>query len=225
VCPSDEPAPDAGEPDAGEPDAGVPDAGSCGPDGTPCGVVAVCQPLGKCMAGVCVQPPPTMCGTGDIQVTVTWDDQGMDMELHLIRPGGHLNDATGGSDCTWTTCVSRSPDWGVIGDPTDDPHKDVDNTGHFGPENIYLNKPDTGEFAVYVEHWGVSGLPATAQVKVSIRQVVVFTSSISMFDSHHLWDVARIQWPAGTVTTGPGGNIDCTATWQQTTAGCDLVLP
>jgi len=205
----------------GEPDAGEPDAGSCGPDGTTCGVVELCRPLGQCMSGACVQPPATMCGTGDIQVTVTWDNVGLDMELHLIRPGGHLN--AGSSDCTWTTCVSASPDWGVPGDPSDNPHKDVDNTGYFGPENIYLNHPETGDYAVYVEHWGGGG-PSTVQVTISIQSNVVYTSSITGLASEHVWDVARIHWPAMTVT-GTGGDIDCTASWRLTSAGCDLTLP
>ena len=94
----------------------------------------------------------TDCVEPDVRVTLAWDEKGGDFELHLLRPGGTINDNA--SDCTWTSCVSQSPDWGVAGDESDNPKKDVDDTGTYGPENVFLAKPVDGTYAVYVEHWG-----------------------------------------------------------------------
>ncbi len=188
-------------------------------DGTRCADAGVCQPAGLCQAGTCNQPPPTACLTGDIQVSLTWDMQGRDLELHLIRPGGRINDTTNRSDCTWNTCVSSQPDWGVPGVATDNPRKDVDNTGALGPENIALNGPEAGSYAVLVEHWG-GGMPSTAQVVLQVRGVAR-TFNVSGLPSHWVWDVARIDGTSGAIT-GVGSTRDCTGSWS---SGCTLMLP
>jgi hypothetical protein len=194
------------------------------PEGSACGVAEACRPRGRCLSGTCEQPLAEVCGTGDIQVTVTWDHLGKDLELHLIRPMGFLNDTVGGSDCTWNTCISQQPDWGVPGDTSDDPRKDIDNVSTFGPENVFLRQPAPGTYAVMVEHWGSTGEPCTADVTVTVAGQVALQRSINLFSSHHVWDVARIEWPAATVTP-VDQDIDCTASWGVDTRGCDLRLP
>ncbi len=95
----------------------------------------------------------TNCVEPDIRVTISWDDKGRDWEAHLVKPNGRINDNL--TDCTWTPCLGTGPDWGVAGDLSDNAHKDVDNTGPYGPENIFLSKPESGRFTVLIEHWGV----------------------------------------------------------------------
>jgi uncharacterized protein YfaP (DUF2135 family) len=158
------------------------------------------------------------CTESDIRVTISWDDLGRDWELHLIRPGGHIND--GVNDCTWTTCVGKQPDWGVVGDATDNPSKDVDNTGAYGPENVYLSKPETGRYTVMVEHWGSGGLPSSGQAIINVRGAV-YVFDIANFASHWVWTVATIDWPSATVT-GVGTRYDCTGDWS---SGCVAQLP
>lgn len=159
------------------------------------------------------------CAIPDIQVTLTWDDLGRDFELHLIRPGGRINDPV--SDCTWTTCIGRSPDWGVQGSPVDDPHKDVDNTGGFGPENIYMSGPETGLYHVLVEHWG-SGTPdADGTVTISLAGMPGVTIAITDLPSHFTRHVATIDWATRTVTP-LSAVTDCTATWS---GGCREAIP
>lgn len=217
-CPAAE-VPDAGEPDAGAPDAGVPDAGAgCGADGTSCGVVETCRPMGQCRAGVCEQPPATACGVSDLQVFAYWGSQSVDLQAHLVRPGGHINDASG-SDCTASTCIGRQPDWGAIGDPTDDPSEEL--TDSFG-DVIVLNKPVDGDYAVYVENRDPTIVPLEAKVVVFIHQQWVFEAGIDNFAAHNVWDVARIHWPDATVTA-TGNVMDCSSSW--TTGGCGMVLP
>jgi uncharacterized protein YfaP (DUF2135 family) len=156
------------------------------------------------------------CVTADITATVQWDDVGLDWELHLIRPGGQINTS---NDCTWTTCISSSPDWGVAGDTADNPHKDIDDTGTYGPENIWLAGPETGRYTVMVEHWG-AGAPSAGFVTLNVGGQV-YTVSITGLVSHHVWTAATIDWPAGTVTTSQN-DYDCTATWA---SGCTAAIP
>ncbi len=159
----------------------------------------------------------TTCITADFTITTQWDEVGDDWELHLVKPGGRINDAV--TDCTWTTCITASPDWGVMGDPADDPHKDIDDEDAFGPENIWLAGPETGRYTVLVEHWG-PGTPSDGFVTLNVGGQVV-TVAMQDLTSHFVWTVATIDWPGGTIT--PSQSVfDCTASW---TGGCTAQLP
>lgn len=160
------------------------------------------------------------CVDADIRVTVTWDALGRDWELHLIKPGGRINDPV--TDCTWNTCIGTPPDWGVIGDPTDDPKKDVDNTGAYGPENILLSKPENGRYYVMVEHWGAGDPASSGEVILNIKGQVT-TVSIHGLAPQHVWTAATIDWNDGAWTVTTSTSIyDCTADWS---GGCRAMLP
>jgi hypothetical protein len=162
------------------------------------------------------------CAQPDLQVSLAWDALGEDWELHLIRQGGTINSAA--NDCTWTTCISSHPDWGVQGDPSDDPSKDVDNTGTYGPENIFLNRPEAITYTVMVEHWG-SGQPgASGTVTINLAGHAPMVIGKSGLASHHVWKAATIAYAVGAlpVVTAFQDDIDCTASWS---GGCTLAIP
>jgi hypothetical protein len=163
----------------------------------------------------------TQCPAGgrDLRVTLGWDNLGTDMELHLVRAGGHIN--TDPDDCTWYTCVSRQPAWGA--DAMHDPRKDVDNTGYYGPENIFLDSAPPGTYNILVEFWG-TGAPSTNEVDVTIRERTVAHLTHPMLPLHWVWYIGSVSFPAGTFT--PVDSLtDCTASWRLTSMGCDLPLP
>jgi len=162
----------------------------------------------------------TGCVDPDIRITMLWDDIGRDWELHLIKPGGQINDNA--TDCTWTSCIGSSPDWGVIGDPADDPHKDVDNTGAYGPENIWLAGPESGTYTVMVEHWNGSGDPASdGTVIFNVAGQPITVVDISDLAPYWVWTAGTIDFPAGTVTPSTA-TYDCTANWS---GGCRDAIP
>lgn len=159
------------------------------------------------------------CIDADIRLTLSWDDLGRDYELHLIKPEGRINDPA--TDCTWTSCISSSPDWGVQGDPSDDPLKDVDDTGDFGPENIFLANPEPGTYSVMVEHWSSSG-DAASDGEITLNVAGETTvANVTDLPPHFVWNVGTITWPSGVVTLD-GELIDCTGSWS---SGCTLDLP
>jgi hypothetical protein len=176
------------------------------------------QTEGACV--LVIEVTTTDCVAADIRLTLSWDSIGLDWELHLIKPGGRINDNA--TDCTWTSCISSSPDWGVQGDSSDDPSKDIDNTGPFGPENIFLAKPESGTYTVMVEHWSSGGDPQSdGQVVINILgqpSIVLTTENLPPFS---VWTVATIEWPGGTVT--PSQDVfDCTDSWS---GGCTSDIP
>ncbi|WP_163991443.1 hypothetical protein [Pyxidicoccus caerfyrddinensis] len=160
----------------------------------------------------------TDCITPDIRATLSWDAQGSDWELHLIKPGGHINDDA--TDCTWTSCVGSRPDWGVQGDLADDPKKDVDDTGDFGPENILLARPENGTYHVMVEHWGAGSPESDGRLVLNVAgQVTVI--DIQDLPPRSVWKAATITWPGGAVTPSTE-KYDCSGSWS---SGCTAALP
>jgi len=157
------------------------------------------------------------CIEPDIRVGLSWTELGDDFELHLVRPGGRINTS---DDCTWTTCIGSGPDWGVEGDPTDDPRKDVDNTGAFGPENIVLAGPEEGIYTVLVEHWssGDPMAPGTVTFNVDGTTTVV---EIDALAPQEVWTAGTIAWPSGVVQTSQDV-FDCSGSWA---SGCTAELP
>ncbi|MBK6848834.1 MAG: hypothetical protein IPG96_15295 [Proteobacteria bacterium] len=161
----------------------------------------------------------TGCVEADLRLTLTWDEVGDDWELHLIKPGGRINDNA--TDCTWTSCITSSPDWGVVGDATDDPKKDVDNTGAFGPENIFFSKPENGVYTVLVEHWGGGEPTSDGQLVINLKGRAPVVLKKQNLVSGHVWTAATITWPGGVVTPSQT-DYDCTGNWS---GGCKAVLP
>lgn len=162
----------------------------------------------------------TDCTDADIRVTLTWDDKGDDFELHLIRQGGTIND--GKNDCTWTSCIGSGPDWGTASDTADNPLKDVDNTGNYGPENIILSMPEETTYTVMVEHWSSSGLPdADGQVIINVKGFGSTIIDITNLAPSHVFTAATVSWPSGVVTK-IGTDFDCTSNWS---GGCKEPIP
>ncbi|HTM44026.1 MAG TPA: hypothetical protein VL137_03670 [Polyangiaceae bacterium] len=159
------------------------------------------------------------CIPADIRLTLTWDNLGLDYELHLIKQGGHINDNA--TDCTWTSCLGAGPDWGVLGDATDNPLKDVDNTGNYGPENIFYAKPEDGTYTVMVEHWGAGTPDSDGQVTINLLGQKATVVPIMNLASHHVFTAATIDWPSKVVTPVET-DYDCTATWA---GGCTAAIP
>jgi hypothetical protein len=160
----------------------------------------------------------TGCVSADIRATLTWDSIGDDWELHLIKPGGRINDNA--TDCTWTSCVSSSPDWGVPGDASDNPKKDVDDTGDYGPENIFLSKPESGTYHVMVEHWGPGSADSDGRLILNVAGRVT-TVDLQNLPPQYVWKAATITWPGGEVKTSTE-TYDCRANWS---GGCRARLP
>jgi hypothetical protein len=161
------------------------------------------------------------CDGRDLQVTLAWGATANDMELHLLRGGFYINDAT--NDCTWFTCVRETPDWGVVGDPTDDPRKDVDNTSTFGPENIFLMRAAPGRYHVMVEYWGW-GTPDTSEITITLGGTTVYCGAREM-SRNDVWHVGTSELP-GEHFTLVDTITPCMAAWRTGGGrGCTLSTP
>ena len=166
---------------------------------------------------VMVREVDTTCAPKDLKVTLAWDDQGRDMELHLIREGGRINTPT---DCTWYTCISNQPPWSPT--PDSNPHKDVDATGLLGPENIYLQTAEPISYDIMVEYWA-SGQLSMNEVAISVHEQAAEKLSRALLP-HDVWHVGTVKFPGGTFTK-VDTIISCAPNWRMSSHGCDLPLP
>lgn len=112
---------------------------------------------GEMIRGVAVK-------VGDPQFTLIWNADGVDLDLHVIEPGG--------KEIYW-----EEPKGGQGGE------LDVDNTKGFGPENIYwlvdADAPDgkkikgpgpPGVYKWFVVYWGgFGGMPKPTQWQVRVK--------------------------------------------------------
>ena len=123
----------------------------------------------------------------DLWVEMFWSHSGEDMDLHLLRPGGSLETD---SDCYFANCDGGffGLDWGVQGNPDDDPILDLDDISGVGPENINVSDPESGVYTVIVHDYPGSVRQDATNVTVNIylggEQVFSEQRSISGEDTY-----------------------------------------
>lgn len=165
--------------------------------------VPLCQP-----AQITVQA--TGGGSGDVTLELTWDtpgdmdqtdSRGADMDLHYLRPGAQVWNS--GPDAIFWS--NRLADWGVQGDPSDDPMMGTDDTDGAGPERITHTRVTTpGLYPVGVRYFSSRGYGtsvATLKVFIGGRLTDTYTSR-PMAQGEFWWPLSIMQ---------PGGIISPTA--------------
>ncbi len=131
----------------------------------------------------------------DLRVTLNWDTDMSDLDLHLIR-----NNIYG----YWTTddCYYGVPDpeWGAEGIRADNPLLEADIDTGFGPEVISLASPqDTGIYSIVVHTFNNHGAGATtATVKVELNGDLLaeLTTPTPLIGTDSAWVVGTLEWPS-----------------------------
>ena len=135
------------------------------------------------------------CQKGGLRITLQWEVGVSDLEIHLIRDGGRINNTfseAAKNDCTWTSCIETQIDWGQTGDRSDDPKKDIDDVGDSGLENIYLEKPESKLYHVLVEYWGY-GEKSHPVLTINIGSETKKFSPLNL-TPQQVWYVGTIDW-------------------------------
>jgi hypothetical protein len=144
--------------------------------------------------------PPPVTNTA-ISVVLRWDTNLTDVDTHLVRPGGRFFDPR--SDCYF---ASMSPDWGTIGDTSDNPFLDVDDTDGRGPENINLSRTAAGDYLVQIHYWnGFVPTRATVEIYLDGARVGQFDRQLRCGD---LWTVGTVQWNGMSGTFVPSTRVE-----------------
>jgi hypothetical protein len=126
-------------------------------------------------------------GGGDLQVTLTWNTPGTDMDLHVIEPNGnHVYYASR----TGTTA-----------------RLDVDDRDGFGPENIFVTSAQAaaGTYQIYIVYFS-GAPPTTSTIAVNLRpgtanaQTLLFTRTTNSSSTGVGYNVANVNIQTGQIT-------------------------
>ncbi|MCK6551480.1 choice-of-anchor D domain-containing protein [Myxococcota bacterium] len=109
---------------------------------------------------------PPVASTQDVAVSLTWDTEHTDIDLHLVRDGA--TPFSTGDDCYF---AMKSPDWGTPGDDGDDPFLDRDATDGYGPEVINLTRATDRVYDVWIHYYN-HGTPTSVPTRVTVEWAV-----------------------------------------------------
>lgn len=135
-------------------------------------------------------------------IEMFWDNAGTDVDLHVLRNSQALL-FTAPDDCHYQ---NRTPDWGVLGDATDNPELVRDALTGYGPEVFgYVNPVDSSYRIISVlQNDLLSPMPASkVTVRVYLFGVLKAEVSRTLDRSGAIWEVADVTWPSGDITVLP----------------------
>ena len=129
----------------------------------------------------------------DVYVSLSWDTDDADLDLHLLQGDGVALFQTP-TDCCW---CNPSPDWGVAGDSGDDPLLEQEALADGGPESLLLADPADGAYYVRVHYFQDDGAgPTEATVRIYVHGELVEQYRREL-THNQAWDVAWLRWPEG----------------------------
>jgi hypothetical protein len=135
-------------------------------------------------------------------VEMFWDNQITDMDLHVLRTTTSVLDRLP-DDCYY---ANKNPDWGVLGDPSDDPQLERDALTGYGPEIFGYKNPIASTFrvvAVYQSEHLAMNPNTNITVRVYVYGVVKFEQTKLLTAAGQTWPAVDIDWPSGNVTPVP----------------------
>lgn len=133
----------------------------------------------------------------DIVVQLVWDHERTDLDLHLMESGFPIESS---KDCYYG---NTNPDFGTMGDLTDDPRLVIDDLGGLGPEQIVFSKPPEGRFDVAVVFAKANGAeqPATrAILRLYVYGILEAEMVRTLDKADQVWNVLSFDWPSGAIT-------------------------
>lgn len=135
-------------------------------------------------------------------IEMFWNNARTDMDLHFFKSPsvvfGTLPD-----DCHY---ANPKPDWGILGDDTDNPEFIRDALTGYGPEVVGYVNPVDGTYRIVVEHSRANLAPdPETEITVRIYQYGVVKAELkkTLLNQGDVWGVADVEWPSGTVTPLP----------------------
>lgn len=132
----------------------------------------------------------SVAASSGLLLELTWDRDYTDVDVHLVQEsaGGVFFEEP--YDCYFQ---NRNPDWGLAGDPVDDPLLPEDIDGGFGPEILGLRAPAPGTYRVWSHYYCDDGFGGTnATVKLYYDGALLAEATSNLLATGKLWDVATL---------------------------------
>lgn len=137
-------------------------------------------------------------------IELFWDNMATDLDLHLLRtPATRVG--TVPDDVFYQ---NRKPDWGVMGDPADDPELSRDALTGYGPEVFGWLNPIDGTYRLAVafeQDYGLGTMARASRATLRVYQFGILKAELSktLVDRNEVWLAADVVWPSGEVTAVP----------------------
>lgn len=142
--------------------------------------------------------PITITPNGDLWIELTWD-QPNDLDLHLLHPMAGAPSAVGSWGNSMWDCNYRQP-MPMWGSPQQNPTLDRDDTMGRGPENIRIDRPQSGlvyTIGAHLFRWASQPTKVNATMRLYCGGQLVTTRTEKIDAEKDLWVVGRVQFPAG----------------------------
>lgn len=135
----------------------------------------------------------------DLNIELSWDAPGYDLDLHLIKPGGSYY---GDGDCYFG---NPTPDWGEIGAQEDNPNLALDDEGIEMREQIELKAPEEGSYTLLVHYYSISPEATTPYtfpyIKITAEQAVLYEGEgPRLIGEGMIWVAGSLDWSTLTFT-------------------------
>jgi hypothetical protein len=134
-------------------------------------------------------------------IEMFWTHNNDDMDLHLLRPGSTYDQLESNRDCYYANCVGGGLNWGSTSSSIDDAFLDLDDIPGTGPENINIDEPESGTFAIYVHDYPGSSYSPSNDVTVNIYVggVLSWTKTKSISGENSYTPFAEVTYPGGAI--------------------------
>jgi hypothetical protein len=164
------------------------------------------------VTGEVLAPPPSV---SDLRVAMSWSAAGTDFDLHLVRAGELPYDPD--HDCHF---AAKTIDWGTLGDATDDPFLDRDDTSGPGAEEVNLVSARDQFYDAYVMYFDDGAItdPVDIAVEYNLGGTSAQTVTHAMSICGNMWHVGTFDFRTSPATFTPGGTE--TDQWSTRTEGC-----
>jgi hypothetical protein len=131
----------------------------------------------------------------DLEFRLSWDSEDTDLDLHLLREDG---DYWSADDCFF---ANPAPDWGLAGQPSDDPvlFGDVDDGS--APETVVLLEPAETSYRLLVHYYSGHGNDRPSyDARLLVRALDQDMTTLGPVS----FDTPGQVWIAGTLDLGLG---------------------
>lgn len=133
-----------------------------------------------------------------LRIELFWENTNTDVDLHLLRTTTSSTNTA--DDCFYS---NPRPDWGQLGDSSDDPALTRDALVGYGPEVIGWVNPVEGTtriVAVYQNDHNTEMKNTPVRVRVYQYGVLKAEFRKTLTVEKENWLVADVEWPSGNVT-------------------------
>ena len=127
----------------------------------------------------------------NLEIILTWDVPGTDLDLHLIAPGG---DYYSKDDCFYG---NPEPDWGEDGDERDNPVLAQDDEGESRRETISLSQPFDGTYDLVVHHFNrkeAEEVGVTPELQIFAEDEEIDFVTGPLLEEGEVWTAGSFDW-------------------------------